>query len=621
MTMSFGQNDDAKERVRQAVDIVDLVGGYMPLRRQGANFVGLCPWHEDTKPSLQINPARQSWKCWVCNDGGDIFSFTMKREGIDFREALEMLADRAGVVLQANAATPRPAAGSPGDKKTLYAACEWAEQQFAQCLQRSVDAEVARKYFADRKVNDESCKRFHLGFSPDSWQWLLDRARSTPFSPAVLEAAGLLAKSPKSGRYYDRFKGRVIFPIRDPQNRPIGFGGRILPEFATETSAKYVNSQETRLYSKSDQLYALNLAADPARKTKNVIVMEGYTDVIMAHQFGLQTAVAVCGTALTERHIRILRRYADSITLVLDGDEAGQKRTNEILELFVASEVDLRILTLPQGLDPCDYLLNNGADAMQTLLDQALDAFEHAVITRTRGIDLLHDTHRATQALEQLLTTISKAPRMSADTSSSRLLRERQIIARLAREFRIDESALRTRITELRKAAPVSRIKATDAPRPRLSVSDLDPCDAELIELLTQHPELADQALAAIMPGELSSRPTRTIYETYQVVLGKGEPVEFNRILTELDDPQLKNLLVSLDEQATEKEKHVQEDAASRLRWLIDHLRGRREADQGRAKQAALDQRTLGEEEQLDVLQQLVEQERKRQGIPAPTDG
>jgi hypothetical protein len=152
-------------------------------------------------------------------------------------------------------------------------------------------------------------------------------------------------------------------------------------------------------------------------------------------------------------------------------------------------------------------------------------------------------------------------------------------------------------------------------------VSDLDPCDAELIELLTQHPELADQALAAIMPGELSSRPTRTIYETYQVVLGKGEPVEFNRILTELDDPQLKNLLVSLDEQATEKEKHVQEDAASRLRWLIEHLRGRREADQGRAKQAALDQRNLGEDEELDLLQQLVEQERKRQGIPAPTDG
>ncbi|MBI2480946.1 MAG: toprim domain-containing protein, partial [Planctomycetia bacterium] len=400
-----------------------------------------------------------------------------------------------------------------------------------------------------------------------------------------------------------------------------GFGGRILPEFATETSAKYVNSQETRLYSKSDQLYALNLAADHARKTKNVIVMEGYTDVIMAHQFGIQTAVAVCGTALTERHIRILRRYADSITLVLDGDEAGQKRTNEILELFVASEVDLRILTLPQGLDPCDYLLNHGADAMQSLLDQALDAFEHAVATRTRGVDLLRDTHRANQALEQLLATISKAPRMTGDTSSARLLRERQIIARLAREFRVDETTLRTRIAELRKAAPVSRIKAKEASRPRLSVSDLDPCDTELIELLTQHPELADQALAATMPGELSSRPTRTIYETYQVVLGKGEPVEFNRILTELDDPQLKNLLVSLDEQATEKEKHVQEDAASRLRWLIDHLRGRREADQGRAKQAALEQRTLGEEEQLDLLQQLVEQERKRQGIPAPTDG
>ncbi|MEX0818192.1 MAG: DNA primase [Pirellulaceae bacterium] len=621
MTTSFGQNNDAKEQVRHAVDIVDLVGGYMPLRRQGANFVGLCPWHEDTKPSLQVNQARQSWKCWVCNDGGDIFSFVMRREGIDFREALEMLADRAGIVLQANAATPRPAAGSPGDKKTLYAACAWAEQQFQQCLQRSADAEVARKYFANRNVNSDSAQRFHLGFSPDSWQWLLDRSRSTPFSPEVLEAAGLLGKSPKSGRFYDRFKGRVIFPIRDPQSRPIGFGGRILPEFATEGSAKYINSQETRLYSKSDQLYAIDLAADPARKSKNVIVMEGYTDVIMAHQFGLQTAVAVCGTALTERHIRILRRYADSITLVLDGDEAGQRRTNEILELFVASEVDLRILTLPQGLDPCDYLLNHGADAMQSLLDQALDAFEHAVASRTRGVDLLRDTHRANQALEQLLATISKAPRMTADTSSSRMLRERQVIARLARDFRIDESVLRTRIGELRKATPAPRSKVKETRETRLLVSDLDPCDAELIELLTQHPELADQALAAIVPEELSSRPTRTIYETYQVVLGKGEPVEFNRILTELDDPQLKSLLVSLDEQAIEKEKHVQADAASRLRGLIEHLRGRREADQGRAKQAALDQRNLGEDEELDLLRQLVEQEKKRHGIPAPTDG
>ena len=613
MTMSFGQNNDAKEQVRQAVDIVDLVSAYMPLRRQGANFVGICPWHDDSKPSLQVNQARQSWKCWVCNDGGDIFSFVMKREGIDFREALEMLADRAGVVLQSHAATPRPAAGSPGDKKTLYAACEWAEQQFQQCLQRSPDAEVARKYFADRRVNSESANRFHLGFSPDSWQWLLDRARSTPFSPEVLEAAGLLGKSPNSGRFYDRFKGRVIFPIRDPQSRPIGFGGRVLPEFATETSAKYINSQETRLYSKSDQLYALDLAADPARKAKNVIVMEGYTDVIMAHQFGLQTAVAVCGTALTERHIRVLRRYADSITLVLDGDDAGQRRTNEILELFVASEIDLRILTLPEGLDPCDFLLNQGAEALRSLLEKAMDAFEHAVESRTRGVDLLRDTHRANHALEQLLATISKAPRLTKDTSSSRMLRERQIIARLAREFRVEESVLRTRISELRKATPAPRSKASEAPVPRLSVNDLDPCDAELIELLTQHPELADQALSAIVPDELSSRPTRMIYATYQVVLEKGEPVEFNRVLTEIDDPQLKSLLVSLDERAMEKEKHVQKDAASRLRWLIEHLRGRREADQGRAQQAALEQRDLDEKEELDLFQQILAQEAKRQ--------
>lgn len=618
--MPFEQNDDAKERVRQAVDIVDLISTYIPLRRAGAGFSGICPWHDDSKPSLHVNQARQSWKCWVCNIGGDVFSFVMQREGINFREALEMLADRAGIVLQQAGPQQRVQPGSPNDKKTLYAACAWAEQQFRDCLWKSHEAEVARRYFADRCVNDETLKGFHLGFSPNGWQWLLDRSRSTQYSPAVLEAAGLLGKG-QSGKYYDRFKGRVIFPIRDPQSRPIAFGGRILPEFADERAAKYVNSPETRLYSKSEQLYALDLARDPIHKTKNVVVVEGYTDVNMAHQFGLKNVVACCGTALGERHIRLLKRYADSITLLLDGDEAGQRRTNDILELFVASEMDLRILTLPEGLDPCDFLLQRGADEMRSLLDGALDAFEHAIETRTRGIDLLRDTHRANQALEQLLVIISKAPKLTTTTSSSRVIRERQIIARLAREFRLEDSVLRTRIVELRRATPIRRPQGEPVVTRSICPKDLDPCDAELLELLTQHPELAATVLAEITASELTNDSTRVIYQKYEVVLKKGEPVEFTRILTELEDPHLKSLLVSLDEQATEKELHAQEDASARLGRLIDHIRLRREDSERQASMAALEQQHLGEKEELDLLDQLVDQQRKRQGIEAPTDG
>ena len=621
--MSFDSRNDAKEQVRQAIDIVDLVGSYLPLRRQGANFVGVCPWHDDTRPSLQVNQARQSWKCWVCNIGGDIFSFVMQREGVDFREALELLADRAGVVLQRGGSRPRPAPGSPDDKKTLYEACAWAEQQFRDCLQRSPDGEVARRYLADRGIDTESWAAFHLGFSPNQWEWLRDRARSTNYSLAVLRATGLIGRSESSGREYERFKGRVIFPIRDAQSRPIAFGGRILPEFADDRSGKYINSPETRLFSKSEQVYALDRARDAIGKStpKNVIVVEGYTDVIMAHQHGLQNVVAVLGTALGERHIRLLRRYADTITLVLDGDEAGQRRTNEVLELFVASEIDLRILTLPAGLDPCDFVAQRGVAEFNELVTRASDALEHAVETRLGGIDPLRDTHQANQALEQLLAIISKAPRLTTGTSSARLLRERQTIGRLAREFRLDESALRTRIAELRRATPAPRPKQTVSAAQPVTPHDVDPFDAELIELLTQHPELTDEAIAKIVPEELSSGATRVIYQTYQVVLREGEPVEFARVLTELDDPRLKSLLVSLDEQAAEKEVHTQEDAATRLRRLIDHVRLRREDAEGTASLAALEQRQLGEEEGLALLRQLEAQQRKRQGLSAPTDG
>jgi DNA primase len=215
-------------------------------------------------------------------------------------------------------------------------------------------------------------------------------------------------ESERTGNYYDRFKGRVIFPIRDTQNRTIAFGGRILPKIADENAAKYVNSPETRLYTKSDTLYALDIVRSSITKSRQLTIVEGYTDVILCHQHGVNDVVACCGTALNDRHIRLLKRFADTVYLVLDGDAAGQSRTNDILELFVAAQMDLRILTLPEELDPAEFMEERGGEAFRNLLVGASDALEHKIRTATRGIDLARDTHRANLALEDILTTIAR---------------------------------------------------------------------------------------------------------------------------------------------------------------------------------------------------------------------
>ena len=293
--MSLSDLQDAKEQVRQSIDIVDLTSSYMALRRQGRGYVAVCPWHDDTRPSLQINPERQSFKCWVCDIGGDIFSFLMRMEGVEFREALEMLADRAGIDLAPKRAIAGQ--GSEFERRNLYAALAWAEQQFHDNLMNAPQADLARRYLAARGIQEETTKRFRLGFAPSSWDWLL--SRSTQFSAAVLERVGLVAKRQNGSGHYDRFRGRLMFSIRDTRSRPIAFGGRVIPGLEAEDpnhqEAKYINSPETPLFNKSSELYALDVAKDSINKQQGIVVMEGYTDVLMAHQHGITNAVGRVG--------------------------------------------------------------------------------------------------------------------------------------------------------------------------------------------------------------------------------------------------------------------------------------------------------------------------------------
>ncbi len=283
----------------------------------------------------------------------------------------------------------------------------WAAEQYHRLLVDGPQAEVARQYFAERSITPASVERFKLGYSPVEWDWILKAARGTAFSPALLEKADVVGRRQSGSGYYDRFRNRVLFPIFDVQGRAIAMGGRVLPGPEAENTAKYLNSRETPLFTKSNQLYGLSLAREAIKKTETVLVMEGYTDVVIAHQCGFENAVAVLGTALGTQQIRLLKRFAERlrIVLVLDGDEAGRKRANEVLQLFVAENADVRVLTLPEEFDPAEFLLERGPQALQALVDAAPDALRHAVKNRTAGIDLVRDTHRASEALSNCWTS------------------------------------------------------------------------------------------------------------------------------------------------------------------------------------------------------------------------
>jgi DNA primase len=633
ITVSGGLSFDTKERVKQAIDIVELVSAHIQLRRQGRNYVGLCPWHDDTRPSLQVNPERQSFKCWVCDIGGDVFTWIMKTEGVEFREALQMLADRAGITLERPKDRPEVPSSGAFDKRALYRAMVWAEKQYHQCLIESPEAEPARRYLQERGISPASIEKFHLGFSPVEKDWILHQAGKNENSDKIagrtkiLEAIGILAKPAEGGSFYDRFKGRLLFSIRDAQARPVGIGGRVLPEVATITPAKYVNSPETPLFTKSKLLYGLDLARQPIRKNGTALVMEGYTDVIVAHQYGFDNAVAVLGTALGAEHIKILRHYTDRIILVLDGDEAGQRRTNEVLELFVAEQVDLRILTLPEGLDPCDFLHQKGAAAFAELLaNSAVDALEHAFSTVTRGVDVDRDVYGASRALERLVSIVAKAPRLRADTTGEDRFREEKILQRLAAWFRVDEKEVRRRLTVLRRRSQgrgANILPATEAVSSAESGEApeiIDSTQREFLELLLAYPECLPFVREQLAMEYLGRGMCRKIYDICCRLADAGVEASFGRLMLEFDEPTVKNLLVELDETSQSKGRQAA-DHQNLLGELINTFK-RKESEKQRPRQiTALREGGLDENRQIDMLEEILRQERDRQGITKPTDG
>lgn len=359
----------AINRVQQANDIVDVIGEHVSLKRKGREWLGLCPFHEDHRPSLYVNPDKQIYKCFACGAGGDVLKFVQMREGLTFPQAIERLAERAGIQLQPvrRMAPQEPGQAEQIDPNVLAKANKWAMQFFQDCLNDPEKGKRARDYLAERKISAESIKTWRLGASPNAVDALARTAAAKRASLHVLQETGLIT-SPNQ----DKFVNRLMFTITDATGRVIAFGGRTLDG----TGAKYVNSPTTPLFDKSNTLYGLEQARHEIVRTGTAVIVEGYTDVIMAHQFGCTNVVATLGTSFTAGHGRILRRYAKKVVLLFDSDTAGMAAANRALEICLSQHLDIKLAFVPQGKDPCEFVLVAGKEGLDRVIEQAVDVLQ-----------------------------------------------------------------------------------------------------------------------------------------------------------------------------------------------------------------------------------------------------
>ena len=399
--------EDSIERVRDAVDMVDLVSAKTELRKMGSQFMGLCPFHDERSASFSVNPVKKVYLCHGCGAKGDAITFVRELEALDFPEAVELLAERYNIELTREREDPREEQRRQR-RERLLSLLEKATGFYAVYLAESSEARLAREYLAARGLSTETLRRFRGGYSPKAWDRLLTGAQRQGFRPEELLAAGL-AQRGRSGGLMDRFRGRIMFPLADARGRVLGFGARAMRD---EQGPKYLNTAENEIYHKGRQLFGIDLARAAAAKAQRVVVVEGYTDVLALHQAGLEESVAIMGTALTQEQLAELARAAGregKVYLALDADRSGQEAMLRAARMAQEREVELRVVRMPAGTDPADLVAGAGPEAFSTLLARAVSVLEFAVGRALARTDLDRPEGRD-RALDEVRELIAAAP-------------------------------------------------------------------------------------------------------------------------------------------------------------------------------------------------------------------
>ncbi|MDP3804739.1 MAG: DNA primase [Candidatus Omnitrophota bacterium] len=478
--------DTIIDKIQEKSDIVEVISGYIPLKKVGRNYKTTCPFHHEKTPSFVVSPDKQIYHCFGCGVGGNVFSFLMKYENLQFPEVVEMLAKKTGVML------PR-IAGRRDEENAyttgLYKINELACQFFQVCLANNT---ASRDYLASRGIGDEAIKNFRIGYAPDQWEGALNFFKSKSVTGQVLEKAGLAISNDKGG-HYDRFRNRVIFPITDLKNRTLGFGARVLDS----SLPKYINSPETPIYSKGRNLYGLHLSREAIKKEGYALVVEGYLDFIMPYQAGIRNIIATLGTALTVDQIILLKRFTNTVIMVYDPDEAGEAASLRNLDLFISEDVNVYIAELPGGLDPDGYIRKFGADDFLKLVKSSKNLFDYKLDKLMKRFNI-NTSNGKTSIAGEMLPTLSRI---------NNAVLKSTLIKKLSDKLSVDEEALKVELKKVKTGYSERRYIVNTAP------ARIDKNSAELIvtALLIEGGSLAEKALAELSADEFRNSSAREL--------------------------------------------------------------------------------------------------------------
>jgi DNA primase len=488
------------DEVKQKLDIVDVINQYAKLTKAGRTFRALCPFHSEKNPSFFVYPEQQSWHCFgACNTGGDVFSFVMKKQGIDFGEALRLLAQRAGVNIPSRF-EPRVEGAESEERQRLFQVNEAAAQYFHNLLLNSTAGEKAKSYVLGRGLLPKTITDFQLGFSLDSWEGLKQYLINRGYTEGELLTAGLIIKT-EGGKTHDRFRGKLMFPIFDVRGRITGFGARVLDE----SLPKYINSPQTPAFDKSSTLYGINLATAAIRQQNMAVIVEGYLDVITAHQNGFNNVVASMGTSITEKQVSILKRLSPNLALALDADAAGEEAMLRCVSYENTLNAEVKVITIPGGKDP-DDVIKEDAKAWQELVKNALPIVDYTFNTVTAELDLTKAGGKSL-AVDRLLPIVAeiKDP-----------IRQAHYLQKLAQLLKVSERNIEAALARIKPRQGKARTEepGEGAKTPPQSVLS-SPIEEYCLALLLQQPGLKGLDVG-LLPEHFENSENREIFATWR---------------------------------------------------------------------------------------------------------
>jgi DNA primase len=510
--------------LRRQADIVRVIQDYVSLKKKGANWMACCPFHQEKTPSFSVNPAKDIYYCFGCAKGGSVFNFVMEIERVSFPEAVKIVAEKANVQLPVMVEDQKFEARRKEADEVVELnswALEWWESQLEQ---NNAEASAAREYLAGRGISDETSKAFRLGYALDSWDALSTHLKQRGASAAQIERSGLVVKK-DAGGFYDRFRGRLIFPVLDAQGRAVAFGGRTLQP---DGEPKYLNSPETAAYTKGRHLFGLNLTRDDIRRRKFAILVEGYLDLIVPFQFGVRNMVASLGTALTPEQAKLLGRFARKVVVNYDGDSAGVKAAKRAIETLLAEDFEAKVLVLPDGADPDEFIRTHGVEAYHERRGKALPHIQFVLDQAVRERNLLRPAEKAA-AVEEALPFI-RAVRNG--------IQKREYFDMAMDALRVEEPALRRELWQTIKAN--MQTAGQDVRQKIVRAAGAQPTVAEqrLLELLVHDAELRRTILPRLERADYEELTTASIFRALIELEAEGALVDFTTLTTKTaDDP------------------------------------------------------------------------------------